>query len=52
MYKLGSFETVFNVDTKTNFKMESGNPDYEAYKLWLAEGNTPEPADPVPVMGW
>lgn len=25
-----------------------GNTDYEAYKLWLANGNTPEPMVPVP----
>lgn len=26
------------------------NPDYLAYKDWLAAGNTPEPADPLPVV--
>jgi hypothetical protein len=26
----------------------NGEPNYEQYKIWLAAGNTPLPADPIP----
>jgi hypothetical protein len=27
---------------------DEGNTDYQAYLKWYNEGNTPDPADPVP----
>ena len=27
---------------------DTGNKDYRDYLVWLAEGNTPAPADPIP----
>ena len=29
----------------TSFPAQEDNPNYQAYLKWVAEGNTPEPAD-------
>jgi len=52
MYKLVKTpETVDHVSTVKRLEdnafipMSVGNADYQIYLAWVAEGNTPEPAD-------
>jgi hypothetical protein len=49
MYKLFKSPTGadFVIDTLKNayIPFDPDNTDYQAYLKWLAEGNTPEPAD-------
>ena len=48
-YKL--LKTIDGVDSavlkdgKSSIPFDPANTDYQAYLKWLAEGNTPEPAD-------
>lgn len=51
LYKLSDNDVILK-DLGNNrvmsMPMTDGNKDYERYKLWLADGNTPEPADATP----
>jgi len=51
MYKLTNDKAIQKVepDRLTSFPPDERNRDYRQYLAWLAEGNTPEPADPEPV---
>ena len=50
MYKLiknpdgGAFTSVLR-DGKDTIPFDPANTDYQEYLKWLAEGNTPEPAE-------
>lgn len=51
MYKLISVENVnvavIQIETGKTVPLDPANTDYQEYLKWLAEGNTPEPADEV-----
>ena len=50
MYKLinddeGNLDGIFVLETKAMIPVDPDNYDYQDYLAWVAEGNTPEPAD-------
>ncbi len=48
MYQLLLMGGVLRLADNTYIPTDPANTDYQLYLAWIAEGNTPEPADPPP----
>jgi len=45
MLNIGQVNAVLRVADNAFIPFDPANTDYQQYLAWLAEGNTPEPAD-------
>lgn len=45
MLNIGQVNAVLRITDNAFIPFDPANTDYQAYLAWLAEGNTPEPAN-------
>ena len=45
MYKLTNFQNVIRTADNASIPFDPANTDYQAYLKWVADGNTPLPAE-------
>lgn len=50
MYKIQSEYIILRIEDGAFIPSDERNIDYQDYLLWVAEGNTPEPADAEPIV--
>lgn len=50
MYQLTNSTTIIRLSDSAFIPTDPANTEYAQHLLWLAEGNTPLPADPLPPL--